>query len=569
MKYSLALFLMIWVALNTQAREPSPVPTHIPTETSQPETGVPATHTPRPTSSTESSTGTNDSETSSAAPSRPTQPSAEFITPAQRPSPPNPPKQNPKHSASQVQVMPVTRTNKPELTGFHSWCAYPGEMLTVQGSNLLSLSAKLPALEVNGKTLFLTVLNKTDDFLVIQLPQQTLSPSQSYPLVLAEKLAPLSVEKTGLTIRLCPVKTTDSFNEGEPINEVLVFSSLKEKIHTQNLLQKKNLDIIETYDLLGLNSVMFRIRTNNTTILVKELTRLLPHAQIDINTNLTASNKPRLYAKDTIQWPKKPCKAIKQTTAIGLIDGAIDHAHIAFFEQKITSENFLDNQQADTEHATAIASILIGNAPEQGFDGLIPGTELYSAIVLRRSNDDKKLASTHSVLQGLNWLITHEIRLINVSLATNHANRILIRAFEKAIERGTLIFAAVGNQGANAPPTYPATIDGIFGITAIDALHRVYSAANQGDYVDFSAPGVDIWTAALGNQGHYQSGTSFASPYVMALASQYLINNRSLSRDLIVALLKKDANDLGSALKDTQYGWGLINAASITCTEPK
>ena len=203
MKYSLALCLMASVALNAQAREPSSVPAHIPVEASQTETGAPATHTPRPTSS----------ETSSAAPSRPTQPAAaEFVTPAQRPSPPNPPEQNLKHSSSQAQVMPATRTNEPELTGFHSWCAYPGEVLTVQGSNLLSLSAKLPALEVNGKTLFLTVLNKTDDFLVIQLPQQTLSPNHNYPLVLAEKLAPLNIEQTGLNIRLCPTEIINSSN---------------------------------------------------------------------------------------------------------------------------------------------------------------------------------------------------------------------------------------------------------------------------------------------------------------------------------------------------------------------
>ncbi len=93
-----------------------------------------------------------------------------------------------------------------------------------------------------------------------------------------------------------------------------------------------------------------------------------------------------------------------------------------------------------------------------------------------------------------------------------------------------------------------------------------YTEANEGDYIDFSAPGVDIWTIENGLQGKYRSGTSFASPYGLAVAALYLNQNPSLSRAVLYNALKASALDLGDKGQDKKFGWGLVQAPQKVCT---
>ena len=150
--------------------------------------------------------------------------------------------------------------------------------------------------------------------------------------------------------------------------------------------------------------------------------------------------------------------------------------------------------------------------------------------------------------------------MINISLAGDKPNRILNKVFEKTSSKGGLVFAAAGNNGAQAPPVYPAALNNVIAVTAIDAASRIYKKANRGAYVDFSAPGVDIWSAQEGSSGAYKSGTSYAVPYALAVAGQDILRNGSLSYDLVVESLKQNAKDLGAAGHDKTYGWGLVSA---------
>lgn len=470
----------------------------------------------------------------------------------------------PDSSAAPTRIIPESKRDEmPTLTGLVGLCVRPGDMLTVEGQNLSALNKKKPALEVNGKALLLRTLSKTNNRFVIRLPQDGLEPNRTYTLLLADEKNLNRFERTELQVRLCPtgisnVKSADS------VREILIFADQEQRSSILSELERRSIAVIEDHSLEALDSILILIRSANAQELVKELRTIFPEAEIDLNIDLFAANNPRLYAKEKINWPKKQiCSDNASAIPIGLIDGAIDNTHIAFVGQSIVSRNFLRDRIADNQHATAIASILIGNAPEQGFDGLLPGTKLYSAIVLGRVGD-KQLASIKGTVLGLNWLITNNVRLINVSLASSKPNLVMTKSFEKALEHGSLIFAAAGNEGPDAPPSYPAAIKGVFAVTAVDMLSHLYSEANQGDYIDFAAPGVDIWTASSGSEGNYRSGTSFAVPYVLALTAQYLAKNKSLSRDIMMMLLKENIEDLGSASKDKLYGWGLIKAKACS-----
>ncbi|MBX2833395.1 MAG: S8 family serine peptidase [Micavibrio sp.] len=320
--------------------------------------------------------------------------------------------------------------------------------------------------------------------------------------------------------------------------EVLILADIKDRRDIVSTLEQNDFEVLRTRRLNEIDLVLFVIKADQNTI--PRLRNLLPDAQIDLNADLSASKGPRLYAKEKIKWPDKgACLDGALKIPIGLIDGSIDRAHPAFAGQRISEQNFLEGGRADKSHATAIASILIGNAREQGFDGLLTGAALYNAVALRHAPNGEQLASIEATLRGLDWLMSKDIRLINVSLA-GAKNRVLIKGVNATLERGALIFAAAGNNGPNAKPVYPAAIDGVFAVTAIDAAGRPYKAANTGDYIDFSAPGVDIWAATPDGSGGYKSGTSYALPYALSASALQLTKTPNISKDLLSKILNHD-----------------------------
>lgn len=320
--------------------------------------------------------------------------------------------------------------------------------------------------------------------------------------------------------------------------EIIILTESQRRGEIMSTLTDQGLPATNTYSLRALGQVL--VLTKGTPEDLRKLRSSLPGVHVDWNEDLSAASSPRLFAKKQIQWPDKGSCLEKATKIpIGIIDGAIQKSHPAFAGQSILEENFLDDTVPDYDHATAIASILIGNAPEQGFDGLLPNAKLYNAVALRNAPNDQRLASSVAVLRGIDWLMQNKVRLINISL-TGAKNRVLEAAVNAALTQGAVIFAAAGNNGPDAPPAYPAAIDGVFAVTAIDARADAYKGANTGAYIDYAAPGVDVWVAQSGGGGAYQTGTSYASPFAMGISALYLSQNPNLSRVLLGQLLNKN-----------------------------
>ena len=84
--------------------------------------------------------------------------------------------------------------------------------------------------------------------------------------------------------------------------------------------------------------------------------------------------------------------------------------------------------------------------------------------------------------------------------------------------------------------------------------------ANRGPYIDFAAPGVKLWTAVPVG-GRYQSGTSFASPYVSAQVAAVSARAGIVNVLALRNLLRERAVDMGNPGRDDTYGWGFVNQA--------
>ena len=167
-------------------------------------------------------------------------------------------------------------------------------------------------------------------------------------------------------------------------------------------------------------------------------------------------------------------------------------------------------------------------------------------------------AGVDAILRAIDWLHGSGVRLVNVSLAGPY-NKILDRGLAAAAERGMVIVAAVGNDGPAAPPRYPAAFDFVIAVTAVDADLAPYARAPRGRYVDFSAPGVDVFVP-LGGGGRYMTGTSIAAPFVTAMIAS---SPEAASLGSVAAIrgsLAQQAVDLGAAGSDDTFGAGLARA---------
>ena len=251
---------------------------------------------------------------------------------------------------------------------------------------------------------------------------------------------------------------------------------------------------------------------------------------------------------------------------VGMIDTGIDTTHPslaggAAAARIVTEEFHLPHKKpAASTHGTAVASLLIGDA-RQGVAGLVPDVTLYAADTFY-ADGNQSVTDTFSLLKAIDWMRSKHVRIVNMSFS-GPDDPLLKAAIAQSIEEGMVIVAAAGNDGADAPAAYPAAYPNVIAVTAVTADLKPYQRANHGFYISLSAPGVHIWTAAGHGKGAFESGTSFAAPYVTAIAATLLGSiGRTANAGEILQSIK--VKDLGEPDKDPVFGRGLALAPKLT-----
>jgi subtilisin family serine protease len=167
------------------------------------------------------------------------------------------------------------------------------------------------------------------------------------------------------------------------------------------------------------------------------------------------------------------------------------------------------------------------------------------------------VGTTDAIARSIDWLGQQGVRVVNLSLS-GPGNQVMRLTVERAHAGGMLLVAAAGNNGPNAAPVFPAGYPSVMAVTAVDASLQPYGSANRGGYIDLAAPGVDVWSARQGQGGRYNTGTSFAAPFVSAAAALALSQAPDAAPDSIRRSLQQGARDLGSPGRDNTFGWGLL-----------
>jgi len=240
-------------------------------------------------------------------------------------------------------------------------------------------------------------------------------------------------------------------------------------------------------------------------------------------------------------------------------------------------------------HGTIVAGLIAAQADNySGIAGVTWNTQLMSLKAL----DDSGRANVKSVIRAINYAVANGAKIINLSFAGISSSIDLDRAMIRAQQKGVIVVAAGGNDGADGAgpnldkkPLYPvcsgisAKRDNnlVIGVAATGPLDTKAAFSGFGRCIDISAPGVSIFSAAVyaPNYGHYQnrfdlyydgywSGTSFAVPLVSAALALMMQANPSLPPAKLIDLLLKSADNNYGVNEQFigQLGQGRLNVLS-------
>jgi hypothetical protein len=347
-------------------------------------------------------------------------------------------------------------------------------------------------------------------------------------------------------------------SNGDPIvrGEILALSPNE---MTRSRAASLHLTAIREQDIASLNIHLIVFRTPDslsTKKALREIRAADPEGSFDFNhiylgsgaaQGQSTSLKPRAAAVEPAASPL-PAKS-----KVGLLDTGIDLTHPAF-RNSVPHTWGCENHPLPAAHGTAVASLLIGDAP--GFHGVRPEADIYAADVYCGQATG---GAVDVLIAALGWMVREQVAVINISLVGGR-NALLERVITALTCDGFVIVAAVGNDGPAAAPLYPASYPQVVGVTAVDAHQRVLIEAARGPQVMFAAPGADLAAAGMHHDYVAVRGTSYAAPIVAGILAGSITAPHQSDNPAALDALARRAIDLGPPGRDLTYGYGLVGA---------
>lgn len=284
---------------------------------------------------------------------------------------------------------------------------------------------------------------------------------------------------------------------------------------------------------------------------------------------VSISNQVKDWGIDTVGGPAAWSAGLKGNgIKVAVIDtGIATHPDLVISGGR-SFVSYTTSFNDDNGHGTHVAGIIGARDNGFGYVGIAPESSLYAVKVL----DSAGSGFWSSVISGIDWSVTNDMDIINMSLGGNSGSSTMEAAINTAVANGTLVFAAAGNDGTSAGDTdsvdFPARYTNAIAVASTTTSNVRSSFSSTGPAVDVAAPGSGVASTYLNNGYATLSGTSMATPYaagVMALIKQA---NPTASVTELRNLLQTTATDLGVAGVDSWYGHGLVKAPSTPPPPP-
>ncbi|MEG3617410.1 S8 family serine peptidase [Magnetovibrio sp. PR-2] len=315
---------------------------------------------------------------------------------------------------------------------------------------------------------------------------------------------------------------------------------------------------------LGLKILRLTIpRSKTPEKAIKELAKTFPGTTFDVNAHYHvqagAAPKNARTARKMAGWTRTS-NSCGKGLKIGVIDTGLDLYHPAFKDQLVSYLSFPKpgRKAGNQKHGTAVSSILAARAD---WGGLLPGARLYHANMFEINKKGKMVGTAAAFVKAMAWLVGADVHAVNISMAGKE-NKVIRRALDRAKDMDILVIASIGGWGKSDRIAYPAAYGDVVAVTALSGPNKIYSKANAGPHIDIAAPGAGVWAAkAKSDGGTTYYGTSYAAPFVTAVAAILRKAGRAPNPDTLRKILSKVVNDLGSPGRDDVFGFGALKGA--------
>jgi subtilisin family serine protease len=265
--------------------------------------------------------------------------------------------------------------------------------------------------------------------------------------------------------------------------------------------------------------------------------------------------------------------ATGKDVGVAVLDTGLDLKHPDLAGRNVVTQSFIPGEDVQDGHGHGTHCIGTACGPRQpesgpGY-GIADEAKIYAGKVL--SNEGS--GSDGGILSGIAWAVANGCRVVSMSLgAATTPGAPFSQTFERiarrAMQRGTLIVAAAGNEsdraaGVVAPVGHPANCPSVLAVGAVDPAGAVADfscgTVDTVGQVDVIAPGVDVHSSWPMPNGYERlSGTSMATPHVAGTAALIAQHLGTASSWELWARLAQTATRL--ALPSTDVGAGLVQA---------
>ncbi len=259
------------------------------------------------------------------------------------------------------------------------------------------------------------------------------------------------------------------------------------------------------------------------------------------------------YVVDTLRLPEAHQLARGEQVPIAVIDSGIEAGHPEMAGRVAKSFDAVGGAFQPHEHGTGMAGAIVSHAQ---LTGISPRANILAARAFAPGQAAGAQGTSFHILKAMDWSIREGARVINMSFA-GPRDPMMTRAIQMASGQRIVMIAAMGNEGPNAPVSFPAADPNVIAVTATDQQGRLFDAASRGNHVSVAAPGVEILLPAP--RGGYQisSGTSVAAAHVSGIAALLLERQPGLDPMQVREILQQTAR--AGAARDPQLGAGLAD----------
>lgn len=220
---------------------------------------------------------------------------------------------------------------------------------------------------------------------------------------------------------------------------------------------------------------------------------------------------------------------------VAVIDEGLHVTHPEFTDRGITGFNSTGAPAWDApagNHGTMVASC-ISTATDTGTGMASPASGCTLMPI-------QMILTVSAIVEAMSIAEAQGAHVMNLSLGVSTPSATFTAAVESAFDAGIVVIMSAGNNGATTGAVEHPIVPGkCFKVGSLNTEDLVADHSSWGEAVDIAAPGESIYVATGTNNAYTTVyGTSFAAPYVAAVAALVLSEYSALTPTEVFDILK-------------------------------